>query len=134
VRLEGHVVGRPPEVEASPPEVLRVLRNLLENAIRHTPSDGSVVVEAGVDAAAPDTVYVSVLDTGGGVAAADLDRVFEVAFQADRARTPGAGAGLGLAIAKGFVDAHDGELTVCNENGGARFTLRLPRERVEQAE
>ena len=134
VRLEGHVVGRPPEVEASPSEVLRVLRNLLENAIRHTPSDGSVVVEAGVDAAAPDTVYVSVLDTGGGVAAADLDRVFEVAFQADRARTPGAGAGLGLAIAKGFVDAHDGELTVCNENGGARFTLRLPRERVEQAE
>jgi len=134
VRLEGHVVGRPPEIEASPPEVLRALRNLLENAIRHTPSDGSVVVEAGVDDDAPDSVYVSVLDTGGGVAEADLDRIFEVAFQADRARTPGSGAGLGLAIAKGFVDAHQGELTVCNENGGARFTLRLPREHVDHAE
>lgn len=130
VRLEGRVVGPPPEVEASPPEVLRVLRNLLENAIRHTPSDGSVVVEAGVDGDAPDCVYVSVRDTGGGVPEADLDRIFEVAFQADRARTPGGGAGLGLAIAKGFVEAHDGELTVCNENGGARFTLRLPRERA----
>ena len=78
--------------------------------------------------------YVSVLDTGGGIAEADLDRIFEVAFQGDRARTPGGGAGLGLAIAKGFVDAHQGELTVCNENGGARFTLRLPRERVEHGE
>ena len=131
VRLEGRVVGSPPEVEASPSEVLRVLRNLLENAIRHTPSDGSVVVEAGVDDTAPECVYVSVRDTGGGVPEADLERIFEVAFQTDRARTPGGGAGLGLAIAKGFVDAHQGELTVCNENGGARFTLRLPRQRTK---
>ncbi len=49
VRLEGRLVGPPPELDVSAPEVLRALRNLLENAIRHTPSDGSVVVEAGVD-------------------------------------------------------------------------------------
>ena len=67
-------------------------------------------------------------DTGGGVPEADLPHIFEVAFQSDRARTPGTGSGLGLAIAKGFVEAHRGELTVANTNGGARFTLRLPRE------
>jgi signal transduction histidine kinase len=89
------------------------------------------VVEAGVDDEAPDSVYVSVTDSGGGVPEPDLERIFEVAFQVDRARTPGGGAGLGLAIAKGLVDAHRGELTVRNENGGARFTLRLPRERAD---
>ncbi len=49
VKLEGRLVGPPPELEVSAPEVLRALRNLLENAIRHTPSDGSVIVEAGID-------------------------------------------------------------------------------------
>jgi signal transduction histidine kinase len=128
VRLEGRMIGPPPELMASAPEVLRVLRNLLENAIRHTPSDGSVVVEAGVDDLEPDQVYVEVRDTGGGVPEADLAHVFDVAFRSDRARTPGNGSGLGLAIAKGFVEAHRGDLTVVNANGGARFMLRLPRE------
>jgi signal transduction histidine kinase len=129
VHLVGRMVGPPPEIEASAPEVLRVLRNLLENAIRYTPSDGSVVVEAGVDAARPDCVYVSVRDDGGGVPEADLPRIFDVGYQGDPARGSN-GAGLGLAIAKGFADAHQGELTVGNENGGARFTLRLPQERT----
>ena len=130
VKLEGRVIGPPPELMASAPEVLRVLRNLLENAIRHTPSDGSVVVEAGVDDLEPARVYVEVRDTGGGVPEEDLPHIFDVAFRSDRARTPGVGAGLGLAIAKGFVEAHRGDLTVVNSNGGARFTLRLPREPV----
>jgi signal transduction histidine kinase len=129
VHLEGRLVGPPTELEVSAPEVLRALRNLLENAVRHTPSDGSVIVEAGVDETRPDFVYVAVRDTGGGVAPADLPRIFDVAFQGDRARTPGGGAGLGLAIAKGFVEAHHGELKVANENGGATFTMRLPRAR-----
>jgi signal transduction histidine kinase len=130
VRLEGRVIGPPPELMASAPEVLRVLRNLLENAIRHTPSDGSVFVEAGIDDLEPEHVYVEVRDTGGGVPEADLPYIFDVAFRSDRARTPGNGSGLGLAIAKGFVEAHRGDLTVVNANGGARFTLRLPRESV----
>jgi signal transduction histidine kinase len=127
VKLEARVVGPPPELDVSAPEVLRALRNLLENAIRHTPSDGSVVVEAGIDTA-PDWVYVAVRDTGGGIPDADLERIFDVAFQGNTARTPGSGAGLGLAIAKGFVEAHHGQLLVRNENGGATFTIRLPRE------
>ena len=130
VHLEGRLIGPPTELEVSSPEVLRALRNLLENALRHTPTDGSVVVEAGVDDAQPEFVYVVVRDTGGGVPPDDLPRIFDVAFQGDRARTPGAGAGLGLAIAKGFVDAHRGELRVENDQGGAIFTMRLPRVRA----
>jgi signal transduction histidine kinase len=127
VRLEGRVDPPPPEVQVSTPELLRALRNVLENAIRHTPSDGSVMVEAG--ALAPDTVYVSVLDSGGGVPEGDLERIFDVAYQGDPARGWG-GAGLGLAIARGFVEAHRGAITVRNEDGGARFVLRIPREPV----
>jgi signal transduction histidine kinase len=124
VRLEGRLDGPPAELEVSTSEVLRALRNILENAIRHTPSDGSVTVEARSDDAG---AYVSVVDTGGGIPERDLPRVFEVAFRGDTARTPGdAGAGLGLAIARGFVEAHQGDITVRNENGGCRFTVHLP--------
>lgn len=127
VRLEERVDGSPTEVWVSTAELLRALRNVLENAIRHTPTDGSVMVEAG--ALAPDAVYVSVLDSGGGVPERDLDRIFDVAYQGDPARAAG-GAGLGLAIARGFVEAHRGAITVRNEPGGARFVLRFPREPV----
>jgi signal transduction histidine kinase len=123
VRLEGRLDGPPAELEVSTSEVLRALRNILENAIRHTPSDGSVTVEAGSDDA---RAYVSVVDTGGGIPDRDLPRVFEIAFRGDAARTPGDGAGLGLAIARGFVEAHRGDITVRNENGGCRFTVHLP--------
>ena len=124
VRLEGRLDGPPAELEVSTSEVLRALRNILENAIRYTPSDGSVTVEAGSDDAG---AYVSVIDTGGGIPERDLPRIFEVAFRGDAARTPGdAGAGLGLAIARGFVEAHRGDITVRNENGGCRFTVHLP--------
>ncbi len=125
VRLEGRVEGPSPAVLVSTPEVLRALRNVLENAIRHTPTDGSVMVLAGSEPAGD--AYVSILDTGGGVPLDDVERIFEVGFQSDPART-GGGAGLGLAIARGFVEAHHGRITVENENGGARFTVRLPCE------
>lgn len=126
VHLDARIVGVPPVVRASAPEVLRVLRNLLDNAIRHTPPGGRVVVEAGAEDAAAGRVYVSVRDTGGGVPAEEISRIFDVGYQGDPARAPGAGAGLGLAIAKGFVDAHEGELTVANDAEGACFTVRLP--------
>ena len=126
VRLHGRIDGPAPEVNVSTPEVLRALRNVLENAIRHTPADGSVMVEAGSDED-PEYAYVSVIDSGGGVPEADLERIFDVAYQSDPSRTAG-GAGLGLAIARGFVEAHHGRITVRNENGGARFTVRVPKE------
>jgi signal transduction histidine kinase len=125
VRLEGRMEGTAPVLELSAAEVARALRNLLENAIRHTPADGTVMVETGV--AGPDA-YVSVLDTCGGIPEVDLDRVFDIAFRGEAARTPGhgGGAGLGLAIARGMVEAHGGEISVGNEQGGCRFTVRLP--------
>ena len=124
VRLVGTVVGESPDVTVSPPEVARVLRNLLENAIRHTPREGTVAVEVGVDVDEPSIAFVSVRDTGDGVPERDLPRVFDVAFQSDPARQTG--GGLGLAIAKRFVEAHNGELFARNEAPGARFTVRLP--------
>ncbi len=123
VRLEGHLRGACPELQLSTPEVARALRNLLENAIRHTPADGTVSVETGIDDGA---AYVSVVDACGGIPEVDLERVFDVAFRGEAARTPGGGAGLGLAVARGMVEAHGGEIDVRNEPAGCRFTVRLP--------
>lgn len=125
VRLEGRVDGEDPRLRLSAAEVLRVLRNLLDNAIRHTPSDGAVMVAAGVD---DDAAFVMVSDTCGGIPEEDLDRVFDLAFRADTARTPttDGGGGLGLAIARGLVEAHDGAIAVRNQGDGCEFTVRLP--------
>jgi signal transduction histidine kinase len=82
------------------------------------------VAVAGIDGAAE----VSVRDECGGIPAADLDRVFDLAYRGDTARSPGddEGAGLGLAIARGFVEAHRGDIAVRNEPGGCRFIVTLP--------
>jgi signal transduction histidine kinase len=72
-------------------------------------------------------VEVSVLDGCGGIPPEDIDRVFEMGYRGDSARTPGEGrGGLGLAVAQGLVQAHDGHITVTNESAGCRFTVRLP--------
>ncbi|MEO7837102.1 MAG: HAMP domain-containing sensor histidine kinase [Acidimicrobiales bacterium] len=125
VLLKGCLNGPAPELEVATPEVLRVLRNLLDNAIRHTPSAGQVYLEAGV---LDHHAVVSVLDSCGGIPSGELDRVFDLAFRGDSARTPEhlGGAGLGLAIARGIVEAHHGDIAVRNEEDGCRFTLRLP--------
>jgi signal transduction histidine kinase len=123
VRLSGRTDGAP-ELSLSAAEFSRVLRNLLENAIRHTPADGTVWVEAGVD---DGRAFVSVADGCGGIPESDLDRVFDLAFRGEAARTPGdGGAGIGLSIARGIVEAHAGEIHVENAGRGCRFTVRLP--------
>jgi signal transduction histidine kinase len=124
VRLEGQLTGTSPELELSARDMGRVLRNLLENAIRHTPSEGLVQVEAGVDRS---HAYVKVADECGGIPEADVERVFDAAFRGQAARTPSDGrGGLGLAIARGIVEAHHGDISVHNGNGGCAFTVRLP--------
>jgi signal transduction histidine kinase len=130
VTLEGRVDGlgdggAVPAVAGSAPELSRVVRNLLDNAIRHTPAGGAVEVAVRYDAGRAE---VSVRDGCGGIPDDDLDRVFDLAYRGDPARTPGGatGAGLGLAIARGLVDAHHGDIAVHNERGGCRFTVRLP--------
>lgn len=124
VQIDAAGNGADPDVAASAKELTRVLHNLLDNAIRHTPYGGSVIVEI----ARTDTdALVSVRDQCGGIPEDDIDRVFDLAYSGDAARTPGGGTGLGLAIARGFVEAHRGALDVVNEDGGCRFTVRLPR-------
>ena len=124
VVLEGRADEPSPLVELSTPEMARVVRNLLDNAIRHTPAGGRVEVLAGLEGA---RAVVVVADACGGLAEHDLDRVFDLAYRGDGARTPGDGrAGLGLAIAKGLVEAHHGSIAAANSGGGCRFTVSLP--------
>lgn len=110
-------------VEVSPAELSRVLHNLLDNAIRHTPSGGFVLVQSRL---LGEHVEVDVVDRCGGIPVDDLDRVFDVAFRGDASRGRNGGGGLGLAIAKGLVEAHHGTIDVGNHHQGCRFTVRLP--------
>ena len=114
-----------PVVEVSAPDVVRALRNLVDNAIRHTPSGGQVVVHYGTDD--DGAAHLSVLDACGGIPDADLDKVFEPAFRGDASRTSTDhhGGGLGLAITRGIVHAHAGSIDVRNEAPGCRFTVHL---------
>jgi signal transduction histidine kinase len=124
VRLGGQVDTRS-LVHADAGALARVVSNLVMNAIRHTPADGAVVVEA---TAAEHAMTLSVTDACGGIAEDDLARVFDVAWRSGTARTPGAdiGAGLGLAIVKGLVEAHHGTVTVRNHHPGCRFVVTIP--------
>lgn len=113
-----------PAFEVARVEITRVVHNLLDNAIRHTPRGGTVVVRSVVDGSG---VLLHVEDECGGIPEPDLSRVFDVAFRGDAARTRDAGGGgLGLAIAKGLVEACDGTIEVDNDREGCRFTVRLP--------
>ncbi|WP_330286854.1 sensor histidine kinase [Streptomyces sp. NBC_00576] len=122
VRLVGGRVEQVP-VEVDGKEMSRVLGNLLVNAIRRTPTDGTVMVAAERLA---DGVMLSVSDGCGGIPEEDLPRVFDTGWRGTHARTPPAGAGLGLAIVRGIVEAHQGRATVRNIPGGCRFEVVLP--------
>jgi len=126
VRLASELDDGLPAVRCSPEQVQRVLANLLTNALRHTPSDGSVVVRARLGVGSE--LEVSVEDTGSGLDEAAEQRVFDRFWRGEAARTRnGGGAGLGLAIARGFVEAHGGRIWAENRpGGGARFAFTLP--------
>ncbi len=125
-------------VSADADGLSRVMTNLIMNAIRHTPADGTVEVGA---REVPDGVELSVSDQCGGLSEDEMERVFDLAWRGGPARTPdateelvaGGGAGLGLAIVKGIVEAHHGVVRVENVpavgavgRGGCRFLVRLP--------
>jgi signal transduction histidine kinase len=107
---------------ANPEKVQRVLLNLIQNAIRHTPADGSVTVRART---APDGVEVEVADDGEGIPAGEGERVFEAFYRGDESRSDD-GAGLGLAISRAIVEAHGGKIWLEDGAPGARvhFTLK----------
>jgi signal transduction histidine kinase len=125
VALEAKIDGPALRVRCAPDKVERVLYNLLTNALRHTPSDGSVAV---VVAPLADEVQVTVEDTGEGLAPDSLRRAFDRFWRGDRARSRDkGGAGLGLAIARGLVEAQGGRIWAENRpGGGARVSFTLP--------
>jgi signal transduction histidine kinase len=117
--------GEWPTVAGSEPELARIVGNLLRNAIRYTPADGTITVTGGKE---PSGGWLAVSDSCGGIPDADLSRVFDVAFRGAPARTPEkeVNGGLGLAIVRGLVEAHHGRVSVANVGGGCRFEVHLP--------
>jgi signal transduction histidine kinase len=134
IRLVGEVSPEVDPVLASPSKLQRVLYNLVSNALRHTPADGTVFLRAEPE---EEAVRVEVADTGEGIAPEDLPRVFERSFRGEGSRSSHgvgeeSGAGLGLAIARGLVEAHGGKIDVESRLGeGSRITFTL--QRVTQA-
>ena len=129
VRLDAQLPTEPVHVLGSDRSLVRVLSNLVTNALAHTPEGGTVTLAVGSDG---EQAWARVDDTGVGIAESDLPRVFDVAYrgsnqpvQEDDSVLP-SGSGLGLAIAAGLVHAHGGTLTAQNLAIGARFEVRLP--------
>ena len=104
----------------------RVLYNLVQNSIRHTPPDGSISIRA---RDAGTVVEVQVCDTGEGIPERELIRVFEWSYRTDRSRSrDSGGSGLGLSIARGIVEAHGGRIWVNSDVGrGSTFCFTLPK-------
>lgn len=126
--LSGHVNGALGEAVMDSKQVKRVLLNLVQNAIRHTPPDGSVIVMANRQS---DRIEFEVRDTGEGFDPADSDRIWTRFFRSDPARSRIADestqGGLGLAIARGIVELHGGSITAQTEpNKGATFRFWIP--------
>lgn len=132
IRLVGEVDRKVDPVWMASDKISRVLHNLLENAIRHTPVGGEVSLKA---ERSGDQVCISVRDTGEGVPAEAIPHVFERFFRAEQSRSragyDAGGTGLGLAIAKGLVEAHNGRIWLESEVGkGAVFSFVLPRQKT----
>jgi len=115
----------PVMVEGDADRLGQVLRNLVSNALRHTPAGGEVDV---VVAPGDPGVQMVVRDTGSGIAPEDIPHVFDRFYRAEKSRSRrGGGSGLGLAIARQLVLAHGGEIAVASQPGaGATFTVTLP--------
>ena len=111
-----------PTVRADRLQIERVIANLVSNAVRHTERGGEITIAA---TARAGHVAISVADTGSGIPAAYLPRIFDKFVQVPNA--PSGGAGLGLAIAKHIVEAHGGQISVRSEmEHGTTFTFTLP--------
>lgn len=127
VRLTGEVDPEVDPARIAPREIGRALRNLVDNALRHTPEGGRVHLSAQLDGG---EVLVKIRDSGPGVKPSEAELVFERFYRGERSRSreDGSGAGLGLAIAKGFVEAHGGRIWVESAGEtGAVFCFTLPR-------
>jgi two-component system OmpR family sensor kinase len=117
-----------PVIVADGDRLAQVFTNLLDNALQHTPGGGLVTLAAGADAnAGGKTVAVSITDTGAGIPAGDLPRIFERFYRVDKSRAAGRGYGIGLAITREIIQAHGGMIVAESVIGlGTKFTVKLP--------
>jgi signal transduction histidine kinase len=132
VRLEAATGAAGALVLAGRDQLSRVLANLVHNGIHHTLPGSRVLVTVGVGEPSGDAAVLRVRDGCGGIAETDLPRVFDRLWRGDPARSS-RGAGLGLVIARGFVEAHGGTISVGNVPGGCEFIVELPGPRVARA-
>jgi signal transduction histidine kinase len=126
VALDLNVSGSLPGINVDRDRIKQVLHNLLENALRYTPSGGSVSVKA--EMGKDKEVIISVTDTGSGIEAVDLPNVFDHFYKADKSRHRAYGnTGIGLALVKNYVELHGGKVWVESEPGkGSAFYFTLP--------
>ena len=128
ISLDVAIAPALPTIEVDPGRMTQVLTNILDNATRHTPEGGRIILSA---KQIGDQVELSIQDSGPGLKAEDLERIFERFYRADSSRqrddeVPG-GSGLGLAIAKSIVQAHNGQLSAESEAGaGLKIKILLP--------
>lgn len=112
-------------VHADPGRLRQALANLVDNAVKYTPEGGRVVIEATGHA---KTTNIAVKDTGPGIPASDIPRIFERLYRGDKSRSQ-RGLGLGLSLVKAIVQAHQGTISVESKPGeGAVFTISLPQQ------
>lgn len=125
VEIRSQLGGEPLPARADPEKIQRVLFNLIRNAIRHTPADGSVTVKGEVARAA---IEIEIADTGDGIPAEQREQVFEAFFRggADASRHSD-GAGLGLAVSRAIVETHGGRIWLAPAERGTRVRFSLPR-------
>jgi signal transduction histidine kinase len=124
ITLEGSAEADVDPVRMDTQRIGRVLNNLIGNALRHTPAGGQVKVHA---RRAGSGVEVTVRDSGEGIRPEDLSNIFESFYRGEKSRSRATGgAGLGLAIARGIVNAHGGEIHVESQPGNTRFIFTLP--------
>ncbi len=121
-----------PTVHADVAHVEQVLVNLIHNATKFTPPGGRITLSAAIAATRGgtdgDSIIFTVRDTGIGIPAEELPRIFERFYRIDRARTKGSGTGLGLSIAKHIIEAHQGTIWAESQEGkGSSFIFTLPR-------
>jgi signal transduction histidine kinase len=128
IGLEAGIDESMPFVYADPDRVLQVLINLIDNGIKFTPADGSVMVKACLAESDPSSVYISVVDTGRGISPEAKALIFERLYQDPHAVDNNrAGLGLGLFIAKEVVELHGGRIWAASELGhGSTFSFTLP--------
>ena len=123
IQLDAVLNSEAPLIYGDIAMIQRVLENLLENGLRHTPEGGRISVSVNVDSA---NVVVQITDSGCGIPAEDLPRIFERFYQQDVNRTGGTNAGLGLAIVKRILELHGSVINVRSEiDQGTTFSFAM---------